>query len=383
MFGWANTRRVRLSVAISVLVSVLLAGVLAFAKEAATTTTTFAGVSLKVSNETIPPSGMLQYKLFLTEPKPMSTGSAQPTLWTAPTGISINDPSGQACAAAVWNNGLTINFLSPNSLLGTNVDYPILTMAVPVPANAPVGQQSPLSMNVPNSLFLDSSGQPYPVEFVPGTLTIGGSVNISNVIPGSGVVPAGATIALMGSGFTANTKVQLPDATVMSTNLVSSNELDITLDTTLQLSGERIKVTNTDTGDTDTYYSYLRAAWLGSSSNWLLARTYPVFSQVTYSSATLPWVHNSTTFTGMALQNPTSNWAQVSVQLLSSTNQVLQSFSFSLSPKTKVERDIQEVFPFGFGGAAVRVSSNVPLQMLGLQGNTSTVTVIPVIVSGQ
>ena len=59
-------------------------------------TTPFAGLSFKVQNSTIPPGGLFQYQLMLTEPKPIGHGSTRPSVPSGPVrGISLNDPLGQ------------------------------------------------------------------------------------------------------------------------------------------------------------------------------------------------------------------------------------------------------------------------------------------------
>ena len=117
----------------------------------------------------------------------------------------------------------------------------------------------------------------------------------------------------------------------------------------------------------------------------LLAASYPIFSSQKYTSATLPWTKSQTVFTGLALQNPNTTAAPVKLELLSSTNQVLQSLNFLLESRTRVARDLLEVFPLGIfvNGASVRITSAQPIQMLGLQGDTSIGAVAPLVVTPQ
>ncbi len=346
----------------------------------------FAGVSLKVDDETVPPGGILQFKLFLTEPKPISSGTTHPKIPTQPTagprGIALDDPSGHACGAAVSGpNGLQFNFISTNLTLGSSIDYPILTITYPVKASAPVGFKGPMTIDLGNSFFDDQNGQPYLQEITPGTLTIGGTMSITDVLPGGGTVTAGTPITILGMGFPRNPRVQAEGATVVSTNVISPQRIDVTLAETVVLDGMRFRVTNKTTNEKTTYFSYLRATAIGQSSTPLLAATYPIFSRQTYSSASLKWTRSASTFTGVALQNPLSTAAQVTVTLLSPGNQVLQTFSFSLPGRTKVIRNIGEVFPAGSGGASVRMTSSHPLQALGLLGDTSAGIVVPEVVS--
>jgi hypothetical protein len=346
----------------------------------------FAGVSLKVDNETVPPGGILQFKLFLTEPRPISRGTTHPKIPALPTagprGIALDDPSGQACGVAVSGaNGLQFNFISTNLTLGSNIDYPILTITYPVKANAPVGFQGPMTIDLGSTFLNDQNGQPYPQEITPGTLTIGGKMSITDVLPGGGTVTAGTPITILGMGFPSAPRVQLEAATVVSTKVISPERIDVTLAETVVLDGMRFRITNKATNERTTYFSYLRATPIGQSSTPLLAATFPIFSRQTYSSASLKWTRSASTFTGVALQNPLPTAAQVTVTLLSPSNQVLQTFSFALPGRTKVIRNIGEVFQAGSGGASVRMTSSHPIQALGLLGDTSAGIVVPEVVS--
>src|SRR4029077_918009 len=237
----------------------------------------FTGVSLRVQDAVIPPGGMFQFQLMLTEPKPIGHGSTRPTVPSGPVrGIALNDPIGQTAGVAILDSsGIRINFNSPPATFGTNPnsDYPILTIAMPVPADTPVGQQFPLSIDLPNSFWFDAAGQPYPQEIANGTLTIGGTLAISDVVPNGGVQPAGTKISILGMGFRPDSRVNIEGVTLSAGNVrfVSANEIDVVLPSALQLDGIRVRVRN-DTERT-TYFSYFRAQAVGKSTHRLLAQT--------------------------------------------------------------------------------------------------------------
>lgn len=344
---------------------------------------TFAGLSLKIQDETVPPNSTYQMQMMVTEPKPVGKGGAglsiaSPVFGTG-AGAAVNDPAGQACGVAVrTTGGFQISVLSPGATLGSNGDAAIVTIVLPVRPDAQVGLQVPV--NLSNPVFLDGSGQPYPLQVSPGTLTIGGTLSINEVTPEGENVPAGSTIAILGTGFTSSVRVDIEGANVVSTRLVSSQEIDITLDRALLLDGVRMRF-RTDTQEVF-FFPYLHTSEAGHSSNPLVAAVDPMFSRVTYTSASLPWTRTSTTFTGLALQNPGTNPASVTLEVLSSANAVLQTFSFSLPGKTKMTEDLLDFFAQpGASAAAVRISSSQPIQLLGMQGDTTTESVEPIIVS--
>lgn len=346
----------------------------------------FAGLSFSVQDATIPPGGLFQFQLLLTEPKPIGHGSTRPSLPPGPVrGIALNDPIGQTVGVAIVDNsGVRVNFSSPQASFGTdpNLDTPILTIAQPISASTPVGQTFPLSINLPDSFWFDASGQPYPQEVKSGTLTIGGTQAISDVEPGSGLQPAGTTIRILGIGFTAGEQVNIEGTNVGPSDIhfISANEIDVILRSAVEMDGTRVRVrSNTQKS---IYFPYFRAQAVGASTHALLAECYPLFSRTTYTSATLSWNRTGSQFTGLALQNPGSNAANVTVQMLSSTGDVLGSVNLSLAVGTKITRDLLELFAGAPAAAAsVKVTSAEPIQVLGLLGDDATGDVEPVIVS--
>lgn len=344
---------------------------------------------MKVASAQVPPGGMFQFQLLLTEPKPLSHASTQPNVPTSSLGtvrgIAVNDPSGQATGVAIINgSGIDISLSSANFTLGTDASYPLFTMTIPVLPSATPGVAGPVSLS-PSSAFFDSAGSQNAIqELVPGTLTVGGTISITDVIPGGGLVPAGSTIRVLGVGFTPTTKIQFPDPIVtVTTNLISSSEIDVTLSTATQMDGERVRAVQPPSpNEVVEYYSYLRAdPASGTSANALVTQIYPLFSQLTYDKATVPLNHAAPKFTALALQNTSAGAATVTLDLLDSGGAVVATLPLSLPARTRIVRDVvRDWFPSAPATAVtVRVTSKVtPLQVLGLLGDTSTAKVAPV-----
>jgi hypothetical protein len=341
---------------------------------------------ISIPSATVPPNGVFQVQLDLTEPRPLSLGSSRlppppPTPRTG-TGAAINSPSGQACGVVLsTSSGLQISFVSPDGTLGNNTSpYPFITLALQVSGSATVGSQFPVSLDLANSVFLDPTGVQYPTEQKPSTLTIGGTLSVTNVLPGGGTVSAGSTISVLGLGFTPSSVVQINGASVATSNFVSSNQLDVTLNQSIVLNGAAVHVTSGT--ESVTYYSYLRATNIGQSAQPLLASADPMFSQLTYKNASLPWTFGGTKFTGLALQNPTTTSAAITLEEMSGTNQVLQTVSVSLAGRSKMTRDLADFFGQPASGAtSVVIQSNQPIQLLGIQGDSSAGTLTPVVVT--
>ncbi len=135
----------------------------------------FAGVSLSVASPTVPPGGLLQMQVFVTEPNPIlkgrqrmgmaprplaALGSEGVAPATAPLGAirdaALFSPAGDVSGVAVGKSGSTqIFFSSPLTSFGTTIDTPVMAIAMPVTTGATVGQTVNLNLDPSVSLWYD------------------------------------------------------------------------------------------------------------------------------------------------------------------------------------------------------------------------------------
>jgi hypothetical protein len=345
----------------------------------------FAGVELAIPDETVPPGGMLQIKVQITEPRPISKGGQKTRITgkiiSKPVGIELFSPKGDASGTAVWSNDSVQLSLSSSLIdMGQNVDYPVVTIAAPVKTTAQRGQAADLILDSGAAKWIDPAGKTYPVLLTNGMLVVGGSLSIMDVVPGGGVQKAGTKVAIKGMGFPKNFKVQVNDAKISKQTWVSANEIDVTLARDTNMTSRRIRVENPATNERVTYYSYARTVPVGSSTNSLIAATVPLFSQITWTSAYVKPMLGSSRFNGVAVQNSTSRSATVKLQLLSTSGAVVVSRTVTLGAYQRISRDVVEWFPsFTISsGNIVKVTSSIPVQVLGLAGNELFGTVDPI-----
>jgi hypothetical protein len=371
-----------------------------------TPTTLPAGtIGMKVLSTSVPPGGIFQWQLSNTEPKPIGHGSTRPQVPAGPVrGVAVNDPSGKAAGIAVVNgSNIAIQLSSPDALLGTDISYPVVTMSMPLSAGLTPGQTFPIGIDTASTIFADASKNYTTLEFAPGTLTIAasGSPYVSDVVPGGGLLPDRSAIKILGANFNANTRISIEGTTIVPSDqtLVNAGEIDVKIcngtvadgaaacpnnGTSFQLDGERVRVKDQNTNFVIEYYSYLRAEDApGSSANTLVTEVHPMFSRQTYLAATVPLVNNATQFTGIALQNTSGTDDGIKVELLDAGNASLANFSFIVPAGKKMERDvIQDWFPSPPAGATtvrITVTSGPALQVLGMLGDKSAGTVVPVV----
>ncbi len=309
---------------------------------------------------------------------------------------------------SVSPSNIKIQLSSPDALLGTDITYPVITLSMPLSNSLTPGATFPLSIDTANTSFFDSTKAYTTLEFAPGTLTIApvGSPYVSDVLPAGGLLADRTLIKIFGAGFNANTRVSIEGTTIVPVDqtLVNSGEIDVKIcngvvaDTatvcpnngsTMQLDGERVRVKDTNTNFVLEYYTYLRADDVaGSSATALVNLVHPMFSRQTYLAASIPLVTGGTQFTGLSLQNTSSQNAGIKIELLDAGNASLANTSFILPGLTgtagkKITRDvIADWFPSPPTGATqvrVTVTSGPAVQVLGMLGDTSTGTVTPVI----
>ena len=174
----------------------------------------------------------------------------------------------------------------------------MLTITMPVLPSVVAGQSSGMTLDSKVSNWVDPNSQKYPVELTSGKLTIGGTISVSGVIPSSGLLPVGSKLAIKGMGFTSDVRVDVGEAIVKTTTFVSSSEVDVTLTTDYDITGQRIRVRNKSGNEKVYFYPYLQTAPVGASTHALIAASYPMFSRTTYAAAYFRPVLSGSTFSG-------------------------------------------------------------------------------------
>jgi hypothetical protein len=349
----------------------------------------FNGVSLSVASPTVPPGGLLQMQVFITEPNPILKGKqrmAMPAAAFAPSPLgAIRDaalfsPRGDVSGVAVGRIGATqIFFTSPLTSFGTTIDTPVIAIGVPVSAGATVGQTVDLNLDPNNSLWYDPNSKLYPVELKSGILAVGGTLSISDVNPGGTIVQPGTVISIKGVGFQPTSRADIDEALIATSQYINANLIQVTLSLPFDIRGKRIRVTN-DNNEKAEYYPYQRTTRLGTSTHPLIASSIPLFAQTTWTLGFFRPTLQGTIFSGLALQNLNPVKANVVLRLFSKSGVLLSVQRVALGVNVSMARDLSELFPgvVPATGTKLKVSSDQPIQMLGLLGDDSTRTLLPV-----
>jgi hypothetical protein len=329
---------------------------------------------------------MLQLKVEITEPKPILKGGQRAgyhAQFLGPVqGVVLFSPKGDASGTAVLSKGAAqLSLSSPLFDMGKITDYPILATAMPVKTTAIRGKTAQLVLDPSLSRWVDPNGQDYPVLLANGIVTVGGTLSISNILPGGGVVPAGTKIRILGMGFQPNSKVQVNEANLATSTYVSANEIDVTLTANVNMTSRRIRVVNPSTNERVEYFSYQRTTRAGKSQHALIAATEALFAQSTWTLAYFKPVLSGSQFSGLALQNQAATTSKVRLQLFAGNGSLLATRTLSLLANKRMTRDVAEFFtgvvPNTGTTLKVTVLSGPPIQLLGLLGDDALGTVDP------
>lgn len=332
---------------------------------------------IRILSEIQPAGGTVQIKFSLTEPRPISTGSTSTFLdegtFDSVFGVELFSAAGDVYGTAVVRGtALQVNYVSPNATFGTSLDYPILTIAAHVRDSAAKGNITQLGTNI--TLAGSYGLQNYAFVVKPGTLTIGGTVSIHDVIPGGGFWPAGTRVRVLGKGFVPNTSVKFTGK-MSNVSVISASEIDFTLTQDTVFDGTRIDMKNPD-NSTDSYYSYMRGVKVADSALPLLQSILPVFSSLTYAHAVVAQgsagIQNSV-LTALAIQNPGSQTAAITLEAFSPLGESVGKAQLSLPTGGKILRELGEYFGKTLAAnSTVKVGSDCSIQFLGINADQAT-----------
>jgi hypothetical protein len=329
------------------------------------------GVSLRVTEERVPPGGTAQMKFEVTEPKPISTGRGRMAFGGFPAidGVAVISPAEDTFGVAIVNGGeIALSLVSPSATFGTLDDYPLVTVTGRVASTAPLGAVFPFNVDQGSLEFRDGAGVVYPVDVKNGSLTIAPGISIHEVRPGSANLPAGAIVTVLGSGFVPGTEIDFGEADVDSTHFVSSSRIDVVLEGPARMHGMRIRARNPGQERIE-YFSFQRTSRLGSSIDPILSDAVPLFPPNSKPNATVDVQGHST---GIAVQNIQKRQARITAQLFAANGTLLSTKIVKLPSNRFFVKEISELFQVSYGpGSSVRIRGTRPVQVMGIAVSAS------------
>jgi hypothetical protein len=362
-----------------------LLGVAAVLALGASTVEARRGVELltfSVRDERAPAGSMVQMKVKETEPTPISGGRPRmrfsADVFDGVRGIGLFAPTGEAAGAAILDgNFVTITYVTTTPLTGG--EYPVLTVTLALRPDAAPGTRTVFTLE-PASIWT-IGGRTMASKASSGTVTVGGTLAITDVTPAGGLFPAGTVISVRGVGFNARTRIRLNGTRLGPARVVSPTEIQLTLPRATDMSGAELRADDSGQEST-TYYAYLRGIPAATSQRPLLATSLPVFSGVARTLATLgslPAMTPPYQYAAVAVQNPSLQPASMTLVLYAANGGVLGVTTRSLASGHRMMLELTELFGGArtLPGSSVRVLSSVPVQTFGLVVDERIQTVTP------
>jgi len=173
-----------------------------------------------------------------------------------------------------------------------------------------------------------------------GGVVIGGTMFVSNILPGGGTLQAGETMRVTGSGFISDLKVNMEGMELVS---FSPTELLLRAVVSTQTSGEEIRV-ELPSKEEARYFSYLRGTKVQPTANASLQGMMPVFSTQAYMAALAGLKNTAGHVAAIGLQNPTKAPVRVQLDDYSPSGQVLQRAFVTLGAGEVLFRSYEEIF---------------------------------------
>jgi hypothetical protein len=336
---------------------------------------------VRILDETAPAGSIVQMKLRTYEVTPISISSIRfpfdATVFDGVDAVTAFATYGEVAGAAVIDgNNVALAYVTTEPL--TVDEYPFAMISLRIRPDAAVGSRSEFTLD-PSSRWV-VGGRTVPATVTPGTVTVGGSVAITDVVPGGGWVPAGTVVSVRGVGFNRRSRLKVDDLNIGAVRVVSSTEIQFTLRQAANMTAQRLRVDNPD-DSRSTYYSYMRGVPAATSSRSLLAMTQPIFSGRTRFLSTIGPIAamDGGQYAGLALQNPHAVTANVTIALSAADGTFLHSSTRSLEQGTRLALELSELLD-GVPpppGASVRVISSSPIAAFGLWCDEGAWTVTP------
>jgi len=260
-----------------------------------------------VDSETAPPGATVQLKFFLSQPSLIASGELaldlDPAVFSSVTAVSAFSANGDAAGVAqIQGLHVDVRFASANGGIGRLAQVPLAVITATILPNTATGKTASITADPSGSRWLDLLGNVYSVSVIPGTVTVGGTLSITSITPGGGILPSGTAIAIQGTGFSSGATAEIDGATVASVQVTGPQTMSLILGGPTELTGKRISITNPDASEVDAF-AFVPAAAVSLPGTG--TPTVPILPTETYTAAQILGA------AFISIQNPTAAAVQV------------------------------------------------------------------------
>jgi len=326
--------------------------------------------SVIISDEMVPPGGTVQLKYSLSKPGLIAAGELavdlDPAVFGSVTAAYAFSANGDAYGLAkITGLHVDVHFGSQSAGVGQLPGVPIVVVTATVLATAVAGKTASVTADPSGSAWNDSQGNTYSVSVSAGAVTIGGTLSITGVTPGGGLLTSGTVIEIDGTGFSSSTTVQIDGASIASMQVSDPQKMLLTLGGPTELTGKRIRVANPDGSEVDAF-AFMPGVPVSGAGD-VLDGVLPILPLQTYTAAAF-FIGGSESGGGMAIRNPNP----VVVEILLDYTDAVGFFNGERSltiPAGGSLFDFSKVF--GSQGGMILVIASAPVQIVQLtEGET-------------
>lgn len=337
-------------------------------------------LSLKVSSEVGPPGSIVQVKLLVTNPKPIITGTFamdfSASFFDDILGISVMSASNDAYGVASYQAGrLSFEIKSATGSIGMipGGGYPLVVIAARIKPTALVGSSTSVSMNLSQSTINDLFGASYSVEVAPGTITVGGTLSVGDVVPGGGTINAGDTIQVTGVGFDQVSDLRIETTAKYTWQVVNKNLINVRALSPFFLDAQRFVVKN-KSGESDTYFSYPRSHFfLGAGASWT-STLKPLLPGLTIKSGLLAYPAGDG---AVSIWNPRFVDQTVNFQAFDPSGRNLGSGVLTVAARSTLTNELSAM---GLSGVALlKLDTEDGVGLMGIARGVTSTPIIPTI----
>src|SRR5262249_44760267 len=179
-------------------------------------------LSFRIADETAPAGSLVEMKIATTEATPISGGRPRFSFALAVSdrvgGVGMFAKGGELAGAAYTDaNHLVISYVTTTPMTG---DYPVLAVSLPLRPDLAAGTRATVSLAA--SSLWPATGGLFTTKMRTANVTVGGTLAITDVVPGEGWFPAGTVVSVRGTGFSSDTRLGVQDVDITDVQLVSS-----------------------------------------------------------------------------------------------------------------------------------------------------------------
>jgi uncharacterized protein (TIGR03437 family) len=227
-------------------------------------------LNLQIKCDPVPPGGWAQIKIYAASPQQITTANLSMDLDSSFFGgisnVAVFSATGDAAGYAhVSGNHVDGHFSSGSGGIGQLPGLPMFAISVPLLAGLVRDATTVLTLDMKNSSFGDAVGSSYSIAVAAATAQTRGAMSVQSVFPAGGVVPAGGVIQIGGTGFDPSTRVTIDGVSIASTQLVSPQQINITLGGAAEMTGKCFRLTNSGADHID-FFAAMPSAIAGGST---------------------------------------------------------------------------------------------------------------------